>query len=373
MNCPYKPAPALHALNAAQSADLAAMQAFYQGLSSQTGCYPAPDQSYWIAAEPSSVRRALMHLDLGVRPPGQAVPEHLLGSQLGGTFAQWLRMREDARHAPEKDALLTIFKTQTLKAESIERSTRRQARQALNLGWSHWQWASLPATVGELLGVAIHNPEAQQRLLQDLRAIARALQPLAERQTIQAADQACVALREALGSHTEAPLWKALQAQSRVIADTHAQALSLLWQSYEAGAALLGQALLTLELNSTLLLEDALTLLRQQSNDPGAFHHTRRWAQQDCEVEGAFLKQGVAVLLLLVGDANDLAFGHGRHQCPGESLAMQIGACALQEAQAFFQADRLALSPPTLLGFENLANARIPILATPAAKKEDHS
>ncbi|MEJ6004083.1 hypothetical protein WG899_00850 [Paucibacter sp. AS339] len=368
MTCPHASLHALNVLNAAQTADAAAMQAFYEHLHGQTRLSHEPDLGLRLAGAPELARAALQHRDLGPRPPGQAVPATLEGGTIGSVFAQWLRMRDDADHAREKTALQAALDQLEQDVDLLESCSRQQARLALSLGWRHWQWASLPASLAQLLGLQMQDAAAQQLLLQRLHAIALALRPQAEPSTVQAASDACLALVEALGKHGPAPLWSALKAQAAVIAAPQAQALGLLWQSYEAGAGMLGQALLASsqvgEQDETF---DGSDLMAELARAPGAIHHTRRWAQRDCEFAGASMRAGDAVLVLLTGAQPRLAFGHGRHQCPGENLALRIGSWALLEARTARATAAPLFAPPTLLGFEALPNARIPVFAPATA------
>ncbi len=379
MNCPYAhtpPSPPLHALNAAQTADTAALQSFYQDLSRQPLLQRADDLGLWIAAAPHLVRQALAHPDLGVRPPTQPVPEPLQGRAFGRVYAQWLRMRDDAGHGAEKTVLQDILREQVTAGSALEACARRQARQALSQGWHHWQWRSVVASVGDLLGLPLAPPAAQEGLMQQLRAFAQALPPHAGPAALAAADLACERLRESLSRHASGPLWQALQAERSRLIDPHAHALSLLWQGYEAGAALLGQAALqTGALQSTDTHAEALARLQQPSKQLGPIHHTRRWAQRDCELAGQALARGEALLLVLVGENQALGYGHGRHQCPGRELALHIGAWSLLEAQAFLGEQGQTRPLPVCLGFEPLPNARIPMLGaqTQSNAKESQS
>jgi cytochrome P450 len=82
-------------------------------------------------------------------------------------------------------------------------------------------------------------------------------------------------------------------------------------------------------------------------------HHTRRFALADLQLAGAAVPRGACVLLLLVAEPA-LGYGHGRHQCPGQDLALQIASIALRHAPA---------RPPELAAAcLPLPNVRIPEL-----------
>ncbi|MBT9492276.1 MAG: hypothetical protein IV107_07970 [Paucibacter sp.] len=363
----------LSVLNAAAANEPAAMQSFYADLRERCVLLFDPDSNGWIAAHPALAQAALQHPDLGVRPPGQAVPADLRGRPLGAVFALWLRMRDDAPRAAEKLAVQAAL--EGLAPTFLQQVSKQQAELALPLGWSHWQWASLPCIVASLLGIKMTQAADQQRLLTKLAALAMALKPPAERALLDAADQAIADLAEELRACAAGPLARALQTQAQELAraDTpdwwQAQALGLLWQGYEAGAGLLGQALLAAARSAASAPPDLAgchSLLQAVLERPGVIHHTRRWALRDCVLGGQHLRAGAALWVVLAGGEPAppalLGFGQGRHQCPGQALSLHIAAAALWQA---LQAPALQAAPQCL-GHEALANARIPKLMEPA-------
>jgi cytochrome P450 len=303
-----------------------------------------------------------------VRPPEQAIPPGLRGRRFGALFGQWLRMRDDAAREAEKLALQAALAS--LDATALAQAAQQQARQALSSSWSLWQWACLPCTVAALLGLSLPSTQDQQRLLAHLAALALALKPAAQEADLTEADRTLQALITELANAAPGPLALALQAQGLPPrSDTPwwmVQALALLWQSYEAGAGLLGQGLLWAAekpLPAPASVHACLALLSAPKPDAGAIHHTRRFALRDCELAGQALRQGAPVLILLADSdlqaAASLRFGFGRHRCPAEAMALNIGAQAL--ALALHRAQRTPL--PTCRDYEALPNARVPKLS----------
>ena len=369
MSCPYPhPSPPLTVLSAAAAPDAAAMQAFYSALNKRADLQFDEASNCWIAANSALALAALQHPDLGVRPPGQSVPPGLQGRPFGAVFARWLRMREDGPREAEKRAVLLAL--ESMEPALVAQIAGRQAELALPLGWSHWQWASLPCTVAGLLGASISQAAEQQALLTKLAALAIALKPQADLAALEQGDQAIAALLTELGGAAQGPLALALQAQARRLglAETsawwQAQALALLWQAYEAGAGLLGlalQAATQSPASAPLDLAGCADLLKTVGRQPGAIHHTRRWALRDCVLAGQDLRTGEALLVILVPGTDPqveaLGFGSGRHRCPGIALTLNAGAVALWRATQQFTSQQT----PRCVGFQALANARIPM------------
>ncbi len=369
LNAPTLP-NAMNAMNAAASPDLATMQSFYSELSKRCDLQFDLASGCWLASSPELAQAALVHPDLGVRPPGQAVPPGLQNRPFGAVFARWLRMRDDGPREAEKAALQ--YALEHIEPALIQEVAKRQADIALSLGWSHWQWASIPCTVAQLLGLSMTQAADQQALLAKLASLALALKLQAQAAALAPADQALAALLAALDGASEAPLAAALQAQAQRLdlADRpawwQAQALALLWQAYEAGAALMGQALLQATRSATSApteLTGCAALLDGLARQGGAIHHTRRWAMRDCVLADQALLAGDAVLVILAGGAGKqleaLGYGMGRHRCPGIALSLAAAAAALLCATE----QSCGRQAPQCLGFETLANARIPILS----------
>ncbi|MDH0866373.1 hypothetical protein [Mitsuaria sp. GD03876] len=267
----------------------------------------------------------LLDPDLRMRPPGEPLPPPLQahGGPLAEVFARWLRQRDDAAHAPEKAALTRALLA--LSEDDIRTHARRQAEIALRGGWSHWHWAVPASTVASLLGLAIDDVEAQRRLHRSLRAMAAGLGAQADAAAVRAGGEAVVALLGALDDAEsrapDAPLqWTLLRhaAPSRWTdrAAFTANRLALIWQSHEAGAALLGHALIALGATGRAPTRDDLLRI---ARDGGAVRVTKRFDGR--QVPAA------PVTVPLAG--TDHPFGDGAHRCPGQGLALGSAHAAL--------------------------------------------
>ena len=293
---------------------------------------------------------------LRMRPPGEPLPPPLRtqGGPLAEVFARWLRQRDDAAHAPEKAALSRALLA--LSDDDVRAHARRQAAIAARGGWSHWHWAVPASTVASLLGLAMDDVDAQRGLHGRLRAMAAGLDAQAEDEAVHAGGEAVVALLAALddAEHRapDAPLqWTLLRhaAPPRWTdrATFTANRLALIWQSHEAGAALLGHALLEEgrirgpRVGEAPTREGLLRLARQG----GAVRVTRRFDTRQTPP--------APVTVPLAG--TDAPFGDGAHRCPGQGLALGTSLAALQ-----WLAEQPALRPPTAVAHLALPNMDIP-------------
>jgi len=122
----------------------------------------------------------------------------------------------------------------------------------------------------------------------------------------------------------------------------------LLFQSYDAVRALIGNALVALARDATLGADGAVAYAL--ALDPPV-HNTRRKMVADLEIAGATLRSGDTALIVLVSTT----FGTGRHACPGESLSVRIALMALRRILAS------DIRPRKPIGYLPRPNVRTPI------------
>jgi cytochrome P450 len=162
-----------------------------------------------------------------------------------------------------------------------------------------------------------------------------------------------------------------------------ANAIGLLFQSYEATAALIA--------NTVAALGAHAQLCERVAGDPGALRavvrevvrwdapvqNTRRFAARSGIVGGAPMKEGDAVLVILAAANRDPAanadpdrfevgrparvaftFGTGPHACPGEAAAVAIATAGVHELLAA-GVEPARLGPP--VGYRRSVNVRMPL------------
>ncbi|OBV39124.1 cytochrome P450 [Janthinobacterium psychrotolerans] len=281
----------------------------------------------WLATG-AGVAAVLEHVDLRVRPAGQPVPAHLIGTACGALFAELARMNDGARHAAAKRKLMKQLAGVDL--AGLHADTARLARD--HLPGSAQQLNALIfdvplLAVAQLLGFA---PADGPRIAQWTQDVVAALPVTAERASVARAELAASALQAAFsGLRPDAD------------ASQTANLIGLLIQTCEATAALLGNSVLA---------------LRTCQGPTLAIHNTRRFAACDVQIDKVTIRQGQMVLVLLAGAG--LAYGHGVHRCPGQAVAQTIVAAILP---AWSEALRsLGLD----WHYRPSPNARIPVFTT---------
>lgn len=328
----------------------------------------------WRSERPalSSALLCLPAEKLGVRPPGQPLPLPLRGSLLGRQFERWLRQRDDAGRVLPKTALLKALADVPPSVLAVH--AQHQAALALAGGWDHWVWILAAGCMASLLGMAPPHLAAQQRLHGQLQALAQALAAGASPEQVAVADKACAELLQELrAADAAAPLQQALarHAPRALWGDDEesfdANRLGLLWQSYEAGAALLGNALAALAEQSTLRRPGQMRAwLPALVRAGGAVLNTRRFTQAELQLadDAPALPPGSLLLLDLSDAVDDLGFGAGAHRCPGQELALALAAAALE----WLLSTRREW--PQRRDFLRLPNASIPLFDRPSTREQ---
>lgn len=294
----------------------------------------------WVASGGAMVREAFASPALHVRPAAEPVPRALQGRPAGEVFARLVRMNDGefhARHRPEVAASASRWDMARV-AEATQAAVRSLAGR---LDANALLSAVPVQAMSRLLGVAERDLD---RTVDQVHAFTQGIAAGASPQVLDQADAAAVALvaqgeREGLS---------AVQCANRI---------ALMQQSLDATAGLIGNAIVAWQRDPASLA--AADFIERVAREDPAIHNTRRFAANDVVLGGRAIAAGQCVLLVLVDEADPLGFGHGRHACPGDRIALSIAATAVRTlaaigALARFEAPR---------GYRPLPNARIPVLA----------
>jgi len=394
----------MHPLSAIAAASHPKPYPYYQHLLAGPKLYFDADLRLWIASRAAVIQEVLDNPHCQVRPTGEVVPRTIAGSSAGAVFARLIRMNEGAGHASPRRAIgqaLTALDLAAIARSTGQFATMLGERHGLPDGAAITRWEfDLPTyVVADLLGLGHAELPLMALWMADF---VRCLSPLSTMEQLADASTAAQALTKRFAQLVQT----STVAPTGLLADVCRQAaragwadqdgilanlIGLLSQTHEASAGLIGNSIVALlsqpHLQARLRADPRLAaaLVHEVARFDPPVQNTRRFVAQATSVAGVALQPGDTILLLLAAAGRDeqahsqpdvfllerperrlLGFGHGRHACPGQELAMLIATIAIQHLLAL----PLALDPATLgWAYRPSANGRLPQFFTFSSKE----
>ncbi|MGH2550228.1 MAG: hypothetical protein ACRDHN_12605, partial [Thermomicrobiales bacterium] len=299
---------------------------------------------------------------LGVRPLEERVPAAIENTAAGQIFSRLVRMTDGPSHQPLRSAVETAL--DSLDPELIVKICREAVRLLLPIESSAIEQYLFDVPVyaiGRLLGIPDTVLPHTANLM---RRFVRCFSPLSTTEQITQGIATAQPLLEIVKSGLAGPLYTALENAMREAGcdlerDLPANAIGLIFQSYEGTAGLIGNAIKRMPTHSGSIRALLLESLQLDS----AVQNTRRFAHKASSIGENSLESGDRVLVVLAAanlDAQtpDFSFGFGAHSCPGRELALTIAEIGLSElVAAGFDFTSIRFSGE----YRPSANTRIPI------------
>ncbi len=291
---------------------------YYAHLVAERPFYRDDDLGMWIASSARAVEAVFANATLLVRPPHEPVPAQIAGTPSGDLFGRFMRMRDDEQHAHLKRAALQAlndFASTGIDIWAHERAQEfftRESRQLLSL---------FPAfAIARALGLGVEN---------SLEA-ARCAREFAATFSLESARALLEGTRGARGLLAQTFKHAARDLDDAAIL---ANLAGLLFQSCDATAGLIGNALLACRDESTA---DLHRLIERVARYDSPVQNTRRFAVRETEILENCVRAGEVVLVVIAAANRDPAarrsytFGSGPHACPGERISAALAVAATQ-------------------------------------------
>ena len=331
---------------------------YYSGLRRQNGLLFDGDLRLWIASSAKAVEAILGHPDCRVRPLNEPIPPAIAQGVAGMIFGRLMRMNEGPQHLCPRMAIepaLASVETESI-ADIVSRVIETLDNPVENLDELMF---TLPVSViAALIGLPSSRLQEVARLTRDFVAC---LSPLSDEIQLGEANSGATRLSQlfsALLSNDDessrllSHIWSGCEATAWRDHDALiANLIGLLSQTCEATAGLIGNTLVALHRNPDLIKDMQPTpmlvadLVEEVARYDSPVQNTRRFVAKQCTIGGSVLEAGDTVLVLLASanrdpyanpDADSLllkrtqrrtfSFGSGRHECPGQQLALTIAS-----------------------------------------------
>jgi cytochrome P450 len=346
------PTTRLRTMDPIIAATHAAPYPYYAELRAQGGLTFHHGLKLWVASSARAVCAVLASADCRVRPPQEPVPKPIASGMAGRVFAQLMRMNDGERQRCPRSAIepaLGLIDQAQIRALVAARLLSEDAD-----GLYKAMFRGPVCVLAALLGFT----PAQGRAISELTAdFVACLSPLSNDLQLAAAHAAAEQLRGyfiELLAESNSDLLTAIEQRFEGDEDTLiANLIGLCSQTHEATAGLIGNTLVTLRRQPALSAAPMDALLAEVQRFDPSVQNTRRFVVQSCEIDGVRVEAGDVILVLLASANRDPAlnehpdefllerpnrrsfsFGSGRHQCPGQALAMSIASATVGEILA---------------------------------------
>jgi len=302
----------------------------------------------WVASSARAVCAVLANPDCRVRPVQEPVPKAIANGMAGKVFGQLMRMNDgEAQRCPRSavEPPLGLINDEDVRALVAARLVTDDAD-----GLYKAMFRGPVCVVAALLGFS----PAQARTISELTAdFAACLSPLSNDLQLAAAHRAAEQLHGYFIELLADPNPFLADIQQRFSGEEDvliANLIGLCSQTFEATAGLIGNALVALRRQPELRDTAVDSLLAEVQRFDPSVQNTRRFVANTCEIDGVRFEAGDVILVLLASANRDPAlnenpdqflpdrpnrrsftFGSGRHQCPGQRLAMTIASATVGE------------------------------------------
>ncbi|MCU1773412.1 cytochrome P450 [Pseudomonas sp. 13B_3.2_Bac1] len=303
----------------------------------------------WVASSARAVSAVLTHADCRVRPLQEPVPKAIASGMAGKVFGQLMRMNDGERQRCPRSAVEPAL--QLIDDNLVRTLVAARLMTADADGLYKAMFRGPVCVVAALLGFTPAQGRAISELTADFVACLSSLSNDLQLAAAHAAAEQLHGYFIELLAEADSVLLKAIEQRFAGDEETLiANLIGLCSQTFEATAGLIGNALIALRRQPELRDASVDALLAEVQRFDSPVQNTRRFVAQTFEIDGVRLEAGEVILVLLASanrdpllnaeperflldrpDRRSFSFGSGRHQCPGQTLALSIAAATVRE------------------------------------------
>lgn len=336
---------------------------YYALLRQQKALFFDADLGLWIASGAEAVEAVLESPDCRVRPLHEPIPPAIAQGAAGDVFGRLMRMNEGARHRCPRMVIEPALASIEMKgvADMVARVVTTLGD---SLKTTDELMFTLPACViASLIGLPSSRMQEVAKLTRNFVAC---LSPLSDEAQINEAHSGATQLSRIFSvllrdDSSESLFLARIRSESKAIEWADEEALianliGLMSQTCEATAGLIGNTLVALHRNPDLIGHGQPArslvgdLVAEVARYDSPVQNTRRFVAKRCTVGDTILEAGDTVLVLFASANRDpglnpdpdsfllkrshrraFSFGSGRHECPGQQLALTIASEAILE------------------------------------------
>jgi cytochrome P450 len=334
---------------------------YYSHLRQQKELFFDADFGLWIASGAEAVEAILGSPDCRVRPLHEPIPPAIAQGAAGHVFGRLMRMNEGAQHRCPRMAIEPALAS--IEMEGIADMVSRVVTVLDNsLETTDELMFTLPACViASLIGLPSSRMQEVAKLTRDFVAC---LSPLSDETQLNKAHSGAIQLSQIFSAllnddKSDSALLARIHSESKAAEWEDQEALianliGLMSQTCEATAGLIGNTLVALHRNPDLIEHGqpapslVAELVAEVARYDSPVQNTRRFVAKRCTIGDSVLEAGDTVLVLLASANRDpslnpdpdsfllkrshrrtFSFGSGRHECPGQQLALTIASEAI--------------------------------------------
>lgn len=316
---------------------------YYAQLVAKHPFYRDDEIAMWVASSAQAVDEVLTNSAMRVRPTSEPVPKAIARTIAGDVFSRFARMTDGPQH--DQARAMACTRVEGLDIDTLATAADECARRFAPADLDAFVFTYPTSVIATVLGISVESAPGWTGAF--VRSVAAGAN----------ADDT------ARGSEAAGNLWKAVEKTGLHDQDGIANAIGLLFQTYDATAALIANTLLAFATGRAAREQRLENVIAGVVRNDSPVQNTRRFVAASTQIMGTTVYEGDTVLVLLgaanrdpLANGNIYTFGLGPHACPGARIACTIA----QAGVAYLLEQLVRLDHLVESGYRPYPNIRMP-------------